>query len=176
VTRRKRGPIRVVLGFVLLVGGLIVLGTGIVAVVKERDRIEEEAVARGKLSETVKFRAATAREYQVYVIFGGRISDTEAQDQAIGETACAVSTGERFSGSRQGTSITIGQASTIGTFSAPAGAITVACTGPDAEDYVVTPSGEPPMRNFATIGVGGLAAVLGLVLFIGGLIGRRVRI
>jgi hypothetical protein len=54
-----------------------------------------------------------------------------SRDQVIGATACTVRRGDqtvvRFRGSRQGTSVTIGSRSTVGTFSVPEGSAVVRC-------------------------------------------------
>ena len=64
MTRRKRGPIRVLVGLLLMAAGAFGVVFGIVAVIGERDRIEDEAVARGNLPAQLDFTAEN-REYRV---------------------------------------------------------------------------------------------------------------
>lgn len=133
----------------------------------ERDRIEDEAVARGVLPEAVRFSAAADDEYRVFVIGG------DAEDDA-GRTNCETSDGGSFSGSNQGVSVVLGNAASVGTFDAPAGELTVTCAGPEGLDFVVTPTGGSLVRSILTIVGGALIVCAGLGLAIWGLVGRRV--
>lgn len=173
-THRRRGWLRVLFGVVALVAGLIAVGTGIVSVVGERERIEDEAVARGVVGETATFQATQARRYTVYLIFGGRIGNDLREERVIARTACATSSGASFTGSRQGSAVTLGRASTVGRFDAPAGEIAVRCSGPYAENYIVTPGGASLMGGVLLIVGGAFLAVGGILLLIWGLVGRRV--
>ena len=166
MTRRKRGPIRVLFGLLMIVAGMVGVGVGIVAVIGERDRIDDEAVARGALPQQLDF-TAELREYRVFVIGG------DAESQAT-QTACQTSSGADFSGSSQGVSVTLGNASSVGTFDAPAGAMTIACDGPEGASFVVTPTGDGLLRSILMIVFGALIGAAGLGLAIWGLIGRRV--
>ena len=76
--------------------------------------------------------------YTVYVIFGGAFNNS---DSVVGRTGCQTSGGARFSGARQGTSVTLGSASSVGRFDGRAGTIDIVCAGPTTDDYVVTPGG-----------------------------------
>ena len=165
MTRRKRGPIRVLVGLLLMAAGAFGVVFGIVAVIGERDRIEDEAVARGNLPAQLDFTAEN-REYRVFVISGDAESDSTG-------TACRTSTGAEFDGSDQGVSVTLGNASSVGTF-AGAGQMSIACDGPEGEAFIVTPTGGDLLRSILIIVGGALVGVLGLVLVIWGLIGRRV--
>jgi hypothetical protein len=167
MTRRKRSPIRVLIGLLLIVAGLAGVVVGIVAVIGERDRIEDEAVAEGTLPAQLDFTAET-REYRVFVIGGDAESDSAA-------TACRTSSGADFDGSDQGVSVTLGNASSVGTFDG-AGAMTIACDGPEGVRFIVTPTGGNLVRSILIIVFGALVGVLGLILVIWGLVGRKVRV
>ena len=108
---------------ILIVAGVAAIGFGIVAAVGARDQIESDAVARGLSGEPFGFTAAEPDDYTVFLVnaFGG----TDAQERAVARTSCTVSFpvgGTQFSGSSQGFSLTLGSASSIGHFDAPAGA------------------------------------------------------
>jgi hypothetical protein len=165
MTRRKRSPLRVLLGLALIVAGFVGVAIGIVAVIGERDRIDDEAVAQGELPARLEF-TAEQREYRVFVIS----SDAETDST---RTACRTSTGADFGGSRQGVSVTLGSASSVGTFDG-AGTMTIACDGPEGVRFIVTPTGGSLLRGVLTIVGGALVGVLGLLLVIWGLVGRRV--
>ena len=166
MTRRKRGPIRILVGLLLIVAGCVGVGVGIVAVIGERDRIEDDAVARGNLPAQLDFTAED-REYRVFVIGGNAESDSTS-------TACRTSTGTEFDGSDQGVSVTLGNASSVGTFDAAAGRMSLACDGPEGERFIVTPTGGNLLRSILIIVAGALIGAFGLVLVIWGLIGRKV--
>ena len=129
MTRRKRGPIRVLVGLLMIVAGLAGVAVGIVAVIGERDRIDDEAVARGELPAELDF-TAEAREYRVFVVSGNAESD-------FAQTGCQTSNGADFDGSRQGVSVTLGNASSVGTFDG-SGQMTIACDGPEGTTFLVT--------------------------------------
>ncbi len=176
-TRRKRGWVRVAIGVLLIVAGSAALVAGIVAAVGARDRIESDAVARGAPGEPLTFRAAAPGDYTVFLI--GSFGDSTAVERAVGRTAClaAFDVGARqFSGSRQGFSITLGSASSIGHFDAPAGNVSVRCDGPGSGEIVVSP-GRPGI-GIAIAGIigGAVLGLSGLGLLIWGLIGRRVSV
>ena len=168
MTRRKRGPIRVLFGLLLIVAGFAGVAVGIVAVIGERDRIDDDAVASGTLPAQLDFTAED-REYRVFVVSGNAESDSTA-------TACRTSTDVEFDGSEQGVSVTLGNASSVGTFNAAAGQMSIACDGPEGEQFVVTPKAGNLVRSILIIVFGALVGVLGLVLVIWGLIGRKVRV
>ena len=109
------------LGVILIIGGLAAIAFGIAAAVGARDQIETDAVARGLSGEPFGFTAAEPDDYTVFLVdaFGG----TEAQERAVARTSCMVSFsigGTQFSGASQGFSLTLGSASSIGHFDAPA--------------------------------------------------------
>ena len=176
-TRRKRGWVRVAIGIVLILGGFAAIAAGIVFAVGERDRIETEAVARGATGEPLAFTADEPGDYTVFLI--GAFGDSTRTERVVARTACVVafSVGARqFSGSRQGFSITLGSAASIGHFDAPAGDVELQCQGPGFGEIVVTP-GRPGI-GLALGGIfGGAVSILaGIGLLIWGLIGRRVSV
>jgi hypothetical protein len=174
-TRRERGWGRVGLGALLIVAGLAAIAFGIAAAVGARDQIESDAVARGLSGEPFGFTAAEPDDYTVFLInaFGG----TEAQERAVARTSCIVSFptgGTQFSGSSQGFSMTLGSASSIGHFDAPAGAVGLLCSGTGSGELVVTP-GRPGIGTAIAGIVGGAFAILvGIALVLWGAIGKRV--
>jgi hypothetical protein len=174
-TRRKRGPLRILLGLALLAGGAVALVIGITGAVTARSGIEDNAVARAPLGQPTSFQADGAQRYTVYVIFSvGVLSNDTRQERIIARTACETSSGASFRGSFQGTSVTLGSASTVGRFDAPAGEVSITCAGPSTDAYVVTPGGTGIFRSIVEIIAGAFAAVGGLLLLTWGLIGRRV--
>lgn len=165
MTRRKRGPIRVLVGLLMIVAGLAGVAVGIVAVIGERDRIDDEAVARGELPAELNFNAE-AREYRVFIVGGNAESDSA-------QTGCQTSGGADFNGSSQGVSVTLGNASSVGTFDG-AGQMTIACDGPEGATFLVTPTGDGLLRSILIIVGGVLVGLAGLGLVIWGLVGRKV--
>jgi hypothetical protein len=167
MTRRKRGPIRIIVGLLLIIAGIAGVALGIVAVIGERDRLDDESVASGNLPGQLDF-TAEQREYRVFVVGGNAESDSTA-------TACRTSTGTEFDGSDQGVTVTLGNASSVGTFDG-AGRMSIACDGPEGVRFIVTPKGGNLVRSILIIVGGALIGALGLALMIWGLIGRKVRV
>jgi hypothetical protein len=165
--RRKRGPIRILVGLVMLVIGAAAVVIGVAGAVNARSAIEDDAVARAPLGQPASFEADSGERYTVYVIAG-------RADSIVGRTGCQTSSGARFSGARQGTSVTLGSASSVGRFDAPQGTVDIVCAGPTTDDYVVTPGGTGILKSIFSIIGGALVAVGGVPLAIWGLIGRRV--
>ncbi len=179
-TRRKRGWLRILFGLILTVGGLAGVGLGIVATINERDKIDNDAVARGAPGETLTFEAPEAGDYTVFLIFhGGGLQQTTRQERVVRNTECQVDlagTGRTvFTGSRQSVSITLGSASSVGRFDTGPGPVTLLCQGfADDVEYAVT-AGQPSLlRSIMTIIGGAFAAAGGIGLLIWGLIGKRV--
>jgi hypothetical protein len=54
--------------------------------------------------------------------------------------------------------------------------MTIACDGPEGVRFIVTPTGGNLVRSILTIVFGALVGVLGLLLVIWGLVGRKVRV
>jgi hypothetical protein len=173
-TRRKRGPLRILIGLALLVPGVVAVVIGISGAVSARSAIDDAAVARATLGRPATFRIEAPNRYTVYVLFGGDLfTDSDRQDVMISQTACETSTGDRFGGSSQGTSVKLGNAATVGRFDASAGEMSITCSGPTDDSYVVTLGGTGAVKSILAIVAGAFAAIGGLLLFIWGLIGRR---
>jgi hypothetical protein len=167
----------VALGVVLIVAGFAAVAAGIAAAVGARDQIESDAVARGAPGEPLTFSAAEPGDYTVFLV--GSFGDSTATERAVARTACLATfdVGARqFTGSRQGFSITLGSASSIGHFDAPAGNVSVRCDGPGSGEIVVSP-GRPGI-GIAIAGIigGAFVGLAGVGLLIWGLIGRRVSV
>jgi hypothetical protein len=179
-TRRKRGWLRILLGLLLTAGGLAGLGLGIVATIDERDRIDDDAVARGVPGETLTFEATEAGDYTVFLIFhGGVLNSTRRQERAVRNTECQADlagTGRTvFTGARQGVSTTIGSASSVGRFDTGPGQVTVLCQTFSGDDEYAVTAGRPAIwRSVLMIIAGAIAAAGGIGLLIWGLIGKRV--
>ena len=124
---RKRGPIRVLLGLLMLVAGALGVVVGIAGAVNARASIEDDAVASAPLGQPTSFEAPGGERYTVYVIAG------RAPIRSSVASSCETGGGARFSGSRQGTSVTLGNASSVGRFDAPAGTVDIFCGGPTTD-------------------------------------------
>jgi hypothetical protein len=165
--RRKRGPIRVLLGLLMLVAGALGVVVGIAGAIDARASIEDDAVASAPLGQPTSFEAVGEERYTVYVIAG-------RADSIVQRVECETGGGARLRGSRQGTSVTLGNASSVGRFDAPAGTVDIVCGGPTTDQYVVTPGGTGILRSILSIVGGAFVALGGIALIIWGLIGRRV--
>ena len=166
MTRRKRGPIRVLFGLLLIVAGFAGVAVGIVAVIGERDRIDDDAVASGNLPAQLDFTAED-REYRVFVIGGNAESDST-------RTACRTSTGTEFDGSEQGVSVTLGNASSVGTLRRRRGPDEHRLRRPGRRALRRDAQAGNLLRSILIIVVGALVGARRLVLVIWGLIGRKV--
>ena len=169
--RRKRGWYRVLTGLLMILAGAIAVAVGIGGAVNARSNIEDNAVARAPLGQPTSFEAQDGVRYTVYVILGGAFNNS---DSVVGRTGCQTSGGARFSGARQGTSVTLGSASSVGRFDGRAGTMDIVCAGPTTDDYVVTPGGTGILKSIFSIIGGAFVALGGIALIIWGLIGRRV--
>ena len=186
---RRFGWAGVVVGLLLVLGGIAATIAGIAGAVDSFGAIEDDAVGRatvraGEVRDTVTFEVPPGdrRHYTVWVLFDGLTSNSDIRELAVRDTGCAAVLPDgvetRFRGARQGTSVTIGDASTVGHFSSQPGRVEVRCayiTGtlrserqrPDALPYVVSP-GKPSGADTLTI-LGGVFGALagGLVFFLG---------
>jgi hypothetical protein len=169
--RRKRGWLRVLIGLAMVLAGALGVAIGIAGAVNARSAIEDDAVARAPLGQPTSFKADSGTRYTVYVIAKGAFDDS---DRLVARSNCQTSSGARFSGARQGTSVTLGSAASVGRFDGRAGTIDIVCAGPTTDDYVVTPGGTGILRSIFSIIGGALVALGGIALVIWGLIGRRV--
>jgi hypothetical protein len=133
--RRRRNPLLGLLAVMLLVGGVGAAVAGIVELATNpgpEDKIEARGVVaglEGPDARPARLTAPAARSFTVWL----DLQDVRQvrRDQVIGATACAVRRADetvvRFRGSRQGTSVTVGSRSTVGTFSVPEGSAVVGC-------------------------------------------------
>jgi hypothetical protein len=151
----------------MLFGGALFAALGIAAAVNARDAIDDQARARAPLGQPTIFEAVVGERYTVYVIA------RRAESVARG-VQCEIGDGQRFHGSRQGTRITLGDASSVGRFTAAAGTVELVCAGPATDPYVVSPGGSGIVRSILEIVGGALVALGGIGLIIWGLVGRRV--
>lgn len=182
--RRRRGAtLLLVVGAVALAGGIGVLAYAIGMAAGSAGAIGEDAVAEGTLSPESAARAipfeSTERDLTVYLRFGGVFSNTDTQESAASATSCQVVSGglkKTFDGSRQGTSATIGDYTSVGSFTLPQSSGRITCryerfsaAQPSEVPFVVTPHGTDEVTRsvlliFAGVGIGilgGWAAVAG---------------
>ena len=166
--RRKRGWGRVLIGLALIIGAIAAIVIGIVAIVGELHRIEDDAVARGQMGQTLSFTAADPSDYTVYLVSGLDVS----------ATGCRVTVADgaeiTLVGARQDVEYTIGNASSIGRFDTEAGDVEILCQPEMAAEYIVTPGTPGIVRTVLMIIAGGFAFFAGIGLLIWGLIGKRV--
>jgi len=176
------------IALVLAIGGGIVLAIGIIALVRHNSEIRSSAVVNGDVGRA----DASAATYQFTVDEPGALSvyidvdidEENARDAVIRATECtaAFEDGSTASirGSRQASSSTIGDLSSIGYFDAPAGRAAIRCIQEpfrEAAPFYVSPG---TTNNFAamglTLGGAGLLAIA-MVVAIRGLINKqRVRV
>ena len=180
-SRRRRGWVRIALGAAALLGGIVATALGILEAVDERGRIESEAVARGVVtdgrSDPVTFTVPQGerRDYTVYLLFEGRVSREPQQELTVRDTGCTASLPgggeESFRGARQGVASSIGQASSVGHFTAPPGEVELLCAytsstlrsrrlRPDSVRYVVTPGAPSVASGGVLLIVGGVALAI----------------
>ena len=179
--RSKRHPIMITLSLLCLVGGGIMLAYGIIKVVDQTSAIRSDAVAKGNVAlpnsdpEVAQFTSGKAQEYSVYIDLD--TSSENLRDDVVAETTCVAHVGDghdvTMRGSRQGTSNTLGDLSSIGYFSAPEGPVSVICgqsgfgrAGSNLPFYV-TPGTTNVFSGIGYIlgGAGLLAASLVLAIF-----------
>jgi hypothetical protein len=195
---RRPGWVRIVLGALALVGGIVAAVVGILDAVETGGKIEKDAVARGVMMVsdgefgapvTFAVPAGESRGYTVYLIFDDNIDSDGEESAAVRDSRCQVKLpNERlvtFGGNRQGVSNTFDRASSIGTFSSPPGAVEVRCAyapgarrsrrvRPERVDYVVTPGVIDGLGGGTGLIVAGVfVAIGGGFLLRWGLRGRR---
>jgi len=181
--RRRRNPFWLALGLVLVLGAAALVG-GVVVRLAGAAPGDGEELASGTVAAldaaatpAVTFTGAGG-DYTVWLDHDGIFND-DVSEQVVAATNCVARLpggGEaRFRGAIQGHSVTIGDQSTVGTFHAPAGDVTIACAQArfgryrtrnrlrDQHPFVVAP-GRPPAGwgTFAAITVGILGAGGGL--------------
>jgi hypothetical protein len=133
--RRRRNPFWLVLGLVLVVGAAGLVGGVIVrlagAAPGEGEELASGTIAAldGAATPAVTFTGAGG-DYTVWLDHDGIFND-DVSEQVVAATNCVGQLpggGEaRFRGAIQGHSVTIGDQSTIGTFHAGPGEVTIAC-------------------------------------------------
>jgi len=187
---RRRGRVRLALGLLVAVVGLVATVVAIVGLASQGSGLTEKAVAQGAVGEGVvvpgAFTAPTAGDYTVYAHFDGFFEEEENQrDRTIADIDCeAALPGGRtatFRGARQGASQTIGSNSTIGWFSTPAGEVTVTCryrdevgSRADQVELLVVP-GRPSVAGLLGLFVGIAGVLLGVLVAVWGWSARRKR-
>ena len=134
IVRRRRNPVWLVLAVILAGAGL----AGIMLFVVEQSENAPgrgEAVADGRIASVsgadtpaVSFRGSG--DYTVWLETDGFLT-TNRRETVVAATNCLASFenggSARFRGARQGSSVTIGDRATIGTFDAPEGDVAVSC-------------------------------------------------
>ena len=176
--RRRHNPVWLAVAVVLAVAGI----AGPVWFVVEQEASapgRDEAVARGSVAALGDSPSRAlfdgAGDYTVWLDTGG-VLRSNRRETLIAATNCvarfANGGSARFRGARQGSSVTIGDRSTVGTFRAPAGPIELACgLRPfgrygnrfllrDERPFFVTP-GAPGVGTLPWVGLfGGLLALV----------------
>ena len=179
--KSKRHPFMLAVSVICLIAGGIMLTYGIIKVVDQTSAIRSDAVAKGKVAlpnsdpEVVQFTSGKADSYSVYIDL--HTSSENLRDEVVGETTCVAHFGNEHEvtmrGSRQGSSNTLGDLSSIGYFSAPEGPVAVICaqsgyTRPGTTlTFYVTPGTTNVIGGIGYIlgGAGLLAASLVLAIF-----------
>jgi hypothetical protein len=165
--RRQRGWGRVLIGLAMIVGGIVAIVIGIVAIVGEVQRVEDDAVARGQMGETLTFTASEPGDYTVYL-----------NGTNVGATGCQVALpGGRqvtLAGAQQDVEYTLGNSASIGRFDTEAGDVEINCQPQIPVEYFVTPGTPGIVRTVFTIIAGAFVIFGGIGLLIWGLIGKRV--
>jgi len=180
--RSKRHPIMMTLSVLCLIGGGIMLAYGVIKVVDQASTIRDDAAASGNVAlpgETpgvAHFVAGRAERYTVYVDLD--TSSENLRDDVVAETTCVAQFGNdeqvTLRGNRQGTSNTLGDLSSIGSFSATEGPVAVICgqsgtSRPSATiRFLITPGSPSSVLDgiwYIFGGAGLLAASLVLAIF-----------
>jgi hypothetical protein len=133
-TKRWRNPLWLILAVALALAGLLGIGW----FVKEQEDNapnRDEAVAEGRVAALEGQDIPVARfhgdgDYTVWLDLD-EVTLSNNRETIVAATNCAAAfanSGEkRFRGARQGSSVTIGDHSTVGTFEAPAGNVELTC-------------------------------------------------
>lgn len=133
--RRKRGWVGLLAGLDLIVLGLGGIGWFVYAQLDNAPS-GDQAVATGRVAAldgpdtpVVRF-AAGGGDFTVWLRTDG-ISLANNRERVVAATNCAATVGDgsvrRFRGAIQGSSVTVGDRSTVGTFSAPEGRVALRC-------------------------------------------------
>lgn len=165
-----------VAGALLVVIGLAGFGWGLWTTITAGRAIDDDAVARGAVAppgtegEAVAFVAPGRERYTIWLDTGG--TTEEQRDIVVGSVACAVRTSDgtvaEVRGSRQGSAVTLGNRSTVGTFTSAEGRVEVACAhqrSGSARTVLIVPGGpEAAGLAIAAMVLGVFAAVGGTIL------------
>lgn len=129
---RRTRPVWLLVFVVFLVGGGFSLVRGIIEIVRENDAVLDDAVAEGQAeseARPVTFVATRSQVYSIYEIIDSDSSDD--RDRIVANTSCRATfvdgSSAEVSGASQSVSSTIGDTSSVGTFTAPEGQVIVAC-------------------------------------------------
>jgi hypothetical protein len=181
--QRRRSPVLLVLGIVLVVGAAVGLAVSIVVMVTTLGFDDDDVVAEGVVGaldgdggEPTTFTAGGDEAFTVWIQTDG-INEENRRDNVVAATKCVVDlpNGDQadFRGNRQGNALTIEDDSTVGWFTASEGQNTVAChqerfgrqpTWLDDEHGFVVVRGKPasPLGGILTIGLSVVALLLGI--------------
>ena len=171
------GPLLLALGLAGVLVGVFFVVTGIKDAVEAATGIREEAVATGSVGESIPIEGADAKQ-TVYLDLDGIINSV-TQESIVANTDCQVTAGDfrdSFSGSRQGVSTTIGDLSSVGTFTLPEGFGRLECVhrGGRQVPLIVSPQGGGAVFVAVLKIIGGVVlAGLGITLLVIGLLRRR---
>ena len=138
--RRRRSPVLLGLGGLLVAGGAVAMTVSIIGLAGTEGYADEDVVADGVVAglgdegggSAASFRSEGADPYTVWIQTDG-INEENHRDNVIAATACEAFVGEgdddpaTFRGNRQGTAVTINDDSTVGWFTAGEGSVTVRC-------------------------------------------------
>jgi hypothetical protein len=185
VVRRRRNPLWLVLGLLLLAGAAVGLALSIFGLVEDASYAEEDVVAEGTVgaldqgpAEVATFTAGGAEPFTVWIDTDG-IWESNRRENVVAATSCVASLADgdeaTFRGSRQGNAITIEDDSTVGWFTAAEGGVEVACqqvpfgrrrtqSWLDDEHPFVVVAGKPasPIAGFAVLSASIVAILLGI--------------
>lgn len=195
VSRHRRGWARIVVGALLLVGGLVLAVSGVLASIDVRSDAFDDAVGEGRLegvgpTEPVRFVVdeATGEDFTIFLDTPDTGNSTHL-DREVQSTECTVErsdgTEQEVLGRIQGVASDIGGLRSVGGFSAPPGETTVTCGWrppslrldrgrADSRPFLVSP-GAPSQAAGGVVAVlaGVGAALAGGALLAWGLHGRH---
>ncbi|MCB0971095.1 MAG: hypothetical protein KDA97_06200 [Acidimicrobiales bacterium] len=181
---RWRRRLAAALGALLALVGLVGFGWGLWTTSSAGRAIDDDAVARtsagppGAEGEAATFVAPARQEYTIWLDNGG--ASDEQRDAIVASVACVVRTADgavaEVRGARQGSSVTLGSRSTVGTFRSSEGRVEVACTqqrSGSPRAVLVVPGGPEAAGLAIGATVAGVFAMVGGILLLGVL--RRSR-
>jgi hypothetical protein len=137
--RRKRSPVRLAIAGVLLGAAAVGMATSILGLIETSGPSDEDTVAEGVVGAlggdggtSATFTAGGADPFTVWIDTDG-IFEENRRDNVVAATYCLAhlpgggDDEADFQGNRQGTSVTIGDESTVGWFTAAEGQVEIAC-------------------------------------------------